>query len=208
MSAIENTGEIVLYQPDEVIRLEVRIDGENAWLNRQQMSQLFDRDIKTIGKHVNNALKEELRDFSVVAKFATTAADGKTYQMEHYNLDMILSVGYRVKSEQGIRFRRWANRVLKEYLLKGFVLNQRIERVESLAIETRQIVENIAIENHRRVFEIEKKIDILAQYIEDILSDFNDINEDTRAQLEAINQMLVEIQIKNRWNDKHNPNWN
>jgi hypothetical protein len=74
------TGEIVLYQPDETVRLEVRIDGETAWLNRQQMSQLFDRDVKTIGKHVNNALKEELRDFSVVAKFATTAADRKTYQ--------------------------------------------------------------------------------------------------------------------------------
>ena len=207
MDALSNIGEIVLYQPDETIRLEVRIDGENAWLNRQQMSQLFDRDIKTIGKHVNNALKEELRDFSTVAKFATVQTEGNRMverEIEHYNLDMILSVGYRVKSEQGIRFRRWANRVLKEYLLKGFVLNQRIERVESLALETRQMV----IENHQRVSEIERKIGILSQYVEDILSDFNDINEDTRAQLEAISQMLADIQIKNRWNDLHNPNWN
>ena len=169
-------GEIVLYQPDETIRLEVRIDGETVWLNRQQISQLFDRDIKTIGKHVNNALKEELMDFSVVAKFATTASDGKVYQIEHYNLDMIISVGYRVKSQRGIQFRRWANRVLKEYLLKGFVINQRIERVESIAIETQQ-----------RVSETNIKLELLAQYVEDVLADNNDINEDTRMQLELIN---------------------
>jgi hypothetical protein len=92
-----NIGEIVLYQPDNSIRLEVKLENETVWLNRQQMATLFDRDIKTIGKHVNNALTEELQEFSVVAKFATTAADGKVYQMEYYNLDMILSVGYRVK---------------------------------------------------------------------------------------------------------------
>ena len=187
----QNIGEIVLYQPDETIRLEVRIDGETVWLHRQQMAQLFDRDIKTIGKHVNNALKEELSDFSVVAKFATTAADGKVYQMEHYNLEMILSVGYRVKSKQGIQFRRWANRVLKEYLLKGFVLNQRVEQVE-----------NIAIETHQHVNEIEKKIDILVHYIEDVFADYNDINEDTRAQLELINTILAEIQTKYKWIDR------
>ena len=190
-----NIGEIVLYQPDETIRLEVRIDGETAWLNRQQMAQLFDRDVKTIGKHVNNALKEELLDFSVVAKFATTAADGKTYLMEHYNLDMILSVGYRVKSKQGIQFRRWANRVLKEYLLNGFVLNQRVEQVE-----------NIAIETHRRVSETERKIDILLRYIEDVFADYNDINEDTRVQLELINTILAEIQSKSKLiNKPRNP---
>ena len=187
----QNIGEIVLYQPDETIRLEVRIDGETVWLNRQQMAQLFNRDVKTIGKHVNNALTEELSDFPVVANFATTAADGKTYQMEHYNLDMILSVGYRVKSKQGIQFRRWANRVLKEYLLKGFVLNQRVEQVG-----------NIAIETHQRVTEIEKKIDILVRYIEDVFADYNDINEDTRSQLELINSILVDLQSKNKWIDR------
>jgi len=87
---------------------------------------MFDRDIKTIGKHINNALKEELsNDNSVVAKFATTASDGKTYQVEYYNLDIILSIGYRVKSDKGIVFRRWANKVLKEYILKGYAINQR-----------------------------------------------------------------------------------
>ncbi len=84
---------------------------------------LFDRDIKTIGKHINNALNEEL-DNSVVAKFATTAKDCKTYQSEYYNLDMIISVGYRVNSKRDIIFRKWANKILKDYLLEGYVVNQ------------------------------------------------------------------------------------
>lgn len=109
---MENHGEIILYQPDNEVKLEVRLDEETVWLNRQQLSELFNRDIKTIGKHVNNALREELAGISVVANFATTAADGKVYQVEYYNLDMILSVGYRVKSSRGIEFRRWAKSVL------------------------------------------------------------------------------------------------
>ncbi len=127
---MENQGEIILYQPDNEVKLEVRIEDETVWLNRQQLSELFNRDVKTIGKHVNNALKEELAGISVVAKFATTAADGKTYQVGYYNLDMVLSVGYRVKSNRGIEFRRWANRVLKEYLLKGYSVNQRMDNLE------------------------------------------------------------------------------
>ena len=123
--------EIIIYQPDELsARFEVRIEGETAWLNRQQLSLLFDRDIKTIGKHISNALKEELKGLPVVAKFATTAADGKVYQVEHYNIDIIVSVGFRVKSQRGVLFRIWANKVLKEYLLKGYAVNQRIDRLE------------------------------------------------------------------------------
>lgn len=123
-------GEIILYQPDGTLKLEVRLEDETVWLNRQQISNLFDRDVKTIGKHINNALKEELSGMAVVAKFATTAADGKTYQVEYYNLDMILSIGYRVKSRRGVEFRQWANQVLKEYLLKGYSINHRIEQLE------------------------------------------------------------------------------
>jgi hypothetical protein len=99
-------GEIVMYQPDETIRLEVRVENETVWLNRQQIAALFSRDVKTIGKHISNALHEELEGESVVAKFATTASDGKNYQVEYYNLDMIMSVGYRVKSKCGIQFRK------------------------------------------------------------------------------------------------------
>ena len=118
---MEKQGEIILYQPDEAIKLEVRLEDETVWLNRQQLSELFDRDIKTIGKHISNALKEELIDIPTVAKFATVQKEGErfvTRQVEFYNLDMILSVGYRVKSQRGIQFRQWANKVLKDYLLK------------------------------------------------------------------------------------------
>ncbi len=127
---LAQNGEIILYQPDSSIRLEVRMEEDTVWLNRQQMAILFDRDVKTIGKHINNARKEELSDYPVVAKFATTASDGKTYQVDYYNLDVILSVGYRVKSKRGIEFRRWANSILKEYLLRGYSINQHIKQVE------------------------------------------------------------------------------
>ena len=126
-------GEIVVYQPDEVTRLEVKVEDETVWLNRNQMALLFGRDVKTIGKHINNALTEELKSVPTVAFFATVQKEGSRYverKIEYYNLDMILSVGYRVKSEQGIRFRRWANEILKEYLLKGYSLNHRLMLVE------------------------------------------------------------------------------
>lgn len=129
-------AEIIIYkESDSDFQIEVRLEDETVWLNRQQLSDLFNRDIKTIGKHINNALREELKSIPVVAKFATTASDGKTYQVEHYNLDMILSVGYRVKSQRGILFRRWANTVLKEYLLKGHVYDHRFEKIEKKLFE-------------------------------------------------------------------------
>ena len=122
-------NEIILFENQD-IKLEVNMKDETVWLNREQLSMLFDRDIKTIGKHINNALNEEL-DNSVVAKFATTAKDGKTYQVEYYNLDMIISVGYRVKSKNGITFRKWATSVLKDYMIKGYAINQkRLEYLE------------------------------------------------------------------------------
>ena len=133
-------GEIILYQPNDSLRLEVRLDGDNVWLNRSQLAELFDRDVKTIGKHINNALKEELDNVPVVAKFATTAADGKVYQTEHYNLDLVISVGFRVKSRRGVDFRRWANTILKEYMLKGYAINQRIEQLEkTVALHSEKI---------------------------------------------------------------------
>ena len=110
-------NEIVFYQLDKLSEhIEVKVENENVWLNRQQISVLFDRNVKTIGKHIANVLREELAGISVVANFATTASDGKVYQTEHYNLDMIISLGYRVKSQRGIQFRIWANNILKDYL--------------------------------------------------------------------------------------------
>jgi hypothetical protein len=118
----DNKGEIVLYQPDGFLKLEVRLENETVWLNRQQISLLFDRDIKTIGKHINNALNEELQEFSTVAKFATVQLEGNREvirNIEYYNLDMILSIGYRVKSVRGIQFRAWSNRVLMVCLFQN-----------------------------------------------------------------------------------------
>ena len=131
---MENKGEFVVYRQDEITSLEVRVENENVWLNRRQLSVLFDRDVKTIGKHIANALSEELKDFPVVANFATTAADGKTYSVEHYNLDVILSVGYRVKSSRGIQFRRWANKTLKDYMMRGYAINLRVGQIEERLI--------------------------------------------------------------------------
>lgn len=128
----QKKNEIVIFETgDKSISLPVMINDETVWLNRNQLSELFERDVKTIGKHINNALSEELDGSeAVVAKFATTASDGKKYQVEYYNLDVIISVGYRVKSQRGIEFRRWANNVLKQYILKGYAVNQ--NRVKQL----------------------------------------------------------------------------
>lgn len=121
-------NEIVLYYSDSLpTHLEVHIENETVWLNRQQLSLLFDRDVKTIGKHINNVFSEnELNASATVANFATVQNEGGRLvkrQVEFYNLDVVISVGYRVKSKQGTQFRIWANRVLKDYLLKGYSIN-------------------------------------------------------------------------------------
>lgn len=129
-----DSSEIVLYQPDDAVKLEVRLEDETVWLNRNQMAALFGRDVKTIGKHIANALAEELAEIPTVANFATVQIEGGREvkrNVEYYNLDMILSVGYRVKSQQGVLFRQWANRVLKDYLLKGYAINQRLTKIEN-----------------------------------------------------------------------------
>ena len=149
---MEKESQIIIFETqDKSISLPVMIADESAWINRNQMAELFGRDVKTIGKHINNALREELSDENgVVAKFATTAADGKTYMTEHYNLDVIVSVGYRVKSKRGVEFRRWANSVLKEYIIKGYAVNHNrmnqlnevirvTKRVEN-SLDTRQVL--------------------------------------------------------------------
>ncbi|MBR6463579.1 virulence RhuM family protein [bacterium] len=146
-------NEIIIYQPDETIKLDVRFENETVWLNRHQMAELFGRDIKTIGKHIANAMSEELsRDDSVVAKFATTANDGKTYMVEYYNLDVILSVGYRVKSPNGILFRHWANTILKNYLMHGYAFNSRLNYVE-------EKIEHKIIKQNKKIEILEEKVD-------------------------------------------------
>ena len=139
---MENKGEIILYQPDNEVKLEVRLENETVWLSIEEMSQLFGRDISVIGKHIRNVFKEgELLKESVWAKFAYTASDGKTYQVDYYNLDVIISVGYRVKSHRGTQFRQWANKVLKEYLLKGYSVNRRLTELEQRVSKTEEKID-------------------------------------------------------------------
>ena len=124
-------NEIIIYQPDETIKLDVRLENETVWLSIDQMANLFKRDNSVVGKHIRNIFKErELIKESVWAKFAYTASDGKTYQVDYYNLDVIISVGYRVKSLRGTQFRRWATKIIKDHLLKGYSLNKQFERIE------------------------------------------------------------------------------
>ena len=125
-------GEIVMYQPDETIRLEVRMGEETVWLTQQQMADLFQRDQSVIARHIRNIYaEEELDEEGTYAKFAYMGHDGlQRYEVTHYNLDVIISVGYRVKSKRGTKFRQWANKILKDYLLKGYVVNQRITTLE------------------------------------------------------------------------------
>jgi prophage maintenance system killer protein len=144
---MENDIIIIYKDENNSIQLDVKMDGDMIWLTRQQLATLFGRDYKTISKHINNALKEELADEVVVAKFANTtqhgAVEGKTqtHELEYFNLEMVTSVGYRVKSKRGVQFRKWANKILKDYLVKGYAVNQRIHS-EQIA-ELRQLVQMV-----------------------------------------------------------------
>ena len=154
------------------LQLDVKVspDKDTVWLNRNQITQLFDRDVKTIGKHINNALKEELANEVVVAKFATTtqhgAIEGKTqtHQVEYYNLDMIISVGYRVKSKNGVIFRKWANSILKDYMIKGYAVNQKRLDVlnKTIAIQSKMLASTLDIEEKEILNVIEAYSDALS----------------------------------------------
>ncbi|PWJ61241.1 MULTISPECIES: RhuM family protein [unclassified Fibrobacter] len=171
---MEERNEIIVYQPEGgEFHIEVRLDKDTVWLNRQQMAVLFGRDVKTIGKHINNALKEELRGLPTVANFATVQEEGGrkvSRNVEHYTLDMILSVGYRVKSQNGILFRQWANQVLKEHLLRGASVNQRFmlteERVDRQLINHEKRLDELdskGVETSTRLATLEKQVDFFVK---------------------------------------------
>jgi len=163
---------IEIYQTDDgQADVQVFMSQETCWLNRKQMAALFLRDVKTVGKHINNVFQEgELSKGAVVANFATTAADGKTYQVEHYNLDVIISVGYRVKSQQGTQFRIWATQRLREYLTQGYTLNQ--QRFEKNAAELQQalaLIQKTACQSDAISDEGQGLIEILDRYTQTFL---------------------------------------
>ena len=161
--AIETENQIVVYQPNETVRLDVRLENETVWLTQEQMSMLFGRDQSVIARHIGNIFKEGELDKKVVyAKFAYTtrhgAIPGKTQTTEagFYNLDVVISVGYRVKSLQGTRFRQWATSVLKEYLLRGYSVNLRMNQLEDA------MHRNLAKQNER-IVALEEKVDFFVQ---------------------------------------------
>ncbi len=161
-------NEVILYKDGELeLPVEVAPDKETVWLNRNQLAVLFNRDVKTIGKHINNALKEEL-DSSVVAKFATTASDGKTYKVDYYNLDMIISVGYRVKSPRGIAFRKWATSILKEYIVEGYAVNAKRLNVLNKVVEIQSnIIADVLELDSREVFDVIQKYTQALELLDD-----------------------------------------
>jgi hypothetical protein len=134
-------NEIILYQPNDSVKLEVRLEDETVWLTQAQMAELFTTTKQNISLHIGNIFKEkELTKDSVVKESLTTAADNKQYRTKYYNLDVIISVGYRVKSLRGTLFRQWANKVLKEYLLRGYAVNQRIANIENDVSEIKHVL--------------------------------------------------------------------
>ena len=170
----EKKNEIILFE-NQGVKLEVNLKDETVWLNRQQLANLFDRDIKTIGKHINNALKEELKDVPTVAKFATVQKEGErkvSRNIEYYNLDMILSIGYRVKSNKGIIFRQWANKILKDYMLKGYAINQKrldyLEKTIKLIDIANRIDERLEGNDAKEILKViggySKALDLLDDY--------------------------------------------
>ena len=131
MSEQSQSGMIIYQTEDGLTKIDVAFENDTVWLSLEQMAELFQRDRTVIGRHIKNVFSEgELQKNSVCAKFAHTAADGKTYQVDYYNLDMIISVGYRVKSQRGVQFRIWASGVIKEYMKKGFAIDdQRLKEL-------------------------------------------------------------------------------
>ena len=168
----EKKNQIILFENQEV-KLEVNLKDETVWLTQKQMAELFNKDRKTITRHIQNIYKDnELEEKSVCSLFEHTSNDGKKYKVQYYNLDMIISVGYRVKSKNGILFRKWATKILKDYMIKGYAINQkRLEYLEKtvklIDIANRiddRLQDNDAKEILKVIGEYSKALDLLDEY--------------------------------------------
>jgi prophage maintenance system killer protein len=163
-------SDIVIYQADDGhTGLQVQLDQDTVWLTQRQMAELFDKDVRTVNEHLKNIFKEgELEESSVVRKFRTTAADGKSYNTGHYNLDVIISVGYRVKSIQGTRFRQWATRTLHSHIVEGYTVNQqRLEEQSQKFNELHKVVELLS-----RTLEQQQLISDTGQDVLQVITDY------------------------------------
>lgn len=152
---MSDNNQIIMYQiEDGLTKIDVTLENETVWLSQEQMAELFQKDKSTISRHIKNTFEEgELNRDAVVAKIATTASDGKTYDVDYYSLDVIISVGYRVRSLRGTQFRIWANRVLKEYLIKGFAMNDELLKAAGGGDYFKELLERIRdIRSSERVF--------------------------------------------------------
>ncbi len=163
----ENKSEIILYEsPDGETKIDVRLERETVWLSLDQIAGVFERDKSVVSRHLKNIFGEgELVRDAVVAKNATTAADGKTYKVEYFNLDAILSVGYRVNSKRGTQFRQWATQRLKDYLVKGYALNERRLQNNLVELETAvKAIQSVGNTNELRLSEAKGLLEIIAGY--------------------------------------------
>lgn len=206
-----NKNEIVLFENQDV-KLEVNVKDETVWLNLEQISKLFKRDKSVISRHIKNALNEELKNEQVVAKFAITtkhgAIEGKTqtHMVDYYNLDMIISIGYRVKSTQGITFRKWANKILKDYMLKGYAVNQRrleyLEKTIKLIDIANRIDERLEGNDAKEILKVigsySKALDLLDDYDHRTLKKIKGTTDDRIIQY----QDCLDIIHKLKFNEK------
>lgn len=171
ITEIPSRGKIVIYQTkDKKIQLEVKLEQETVWLSQKQMADLFTKDIRTINEHIQNIFKEkELKKNSVIRNFRITAADGKNYETNFYNLDVIISVGYRIKSQNGTRFRIWATNVLRKYLIDGYTLNEKRLKEQALKLQALQrAVKLIGSMKERKQLEYKEAMGLL-----EVISDYN-----------------------------------
>ncbi len=202
---MNSTNEIITFE-NQGLKLDVNLKDDTVWLNRKQLAELFDRDVKTIGKHVKNVLKEELADSpDAVRTFITKANDNKDYEVEHYNLDVIISVGYRVKSMKGIIFRRWANNVLKDYLVKGYALNNPRLKYLGQIVDLVKIAsrgnERIPDSELRNILEVinnySDALDMLDNYDHKNFDKIEGKNSDKRINYEDCKKLIDELKESN-----------
>ena len=171
ITEIPSKGEIIIYRTkDKKIQLEVKFEQETVWLSQKQIADLFIKDIRTINEHIQNIFKEkELKKNSVIRNFRITAADGKSYETNFYNLDVIISVGYRIKSQNGTRFRIWATNVLRRHIIDGYTLNEKRLREQTLKLQALQrAVKLIGSMKDRKQLEYKEAMGLL-----EVISDYN-----------------------------------
>ena len=196
-------NEIIIFE-NQNVKLEVNMKDETVWLTLDQMAKLFDRDKSVVSRHIKNVLNEEL-DNSVVAKIATTASDGKTYQVDYYNLDMIISIGYRVKSQNGIIFRKWATKILKDYMIKGYAINQKrldyLEKTVKLLDIANHGVDRISGDEIKDILGVinnySKALDLLDDYDHKTVKKVNGIKTDLVITYEECLEVIEKLRFNN-----------